>query len=149
VSDDELDLLFDLPTEILEFATYDEPVVVVNLEGVVVTASKPAQDLFGYSAEDIVGEFVEQLMAKDMRWGHQAYRRGFLAEPNDREMDPGLEPHGQRADGTLVPIHVRLQPLRVGGNLYVAAHVSERAEQTEHVETEEHPDHAEQADDDR
>jgi PAS domain S-box-containing protein len=123
---EEMELLFDLPPEITELETSDEALVIVNIEGVIVQISKPAQVLLGVTAEDAVGEFVEILMAKDMRWGHQAYRRGYQAEPTDREMDPDLGPNAQLPDGTLLPIHIRLQPIRVATDLYVVAHVTER-----------------------
>jgi PAS domain S-box-containing protein len=118
--------LFDLPPEITEFETSDEPIVVVNHEGVVVLFNQHAEKLFEVEAGDIVGEYVEMLVPEGMQWGHQAYRRGYIAEPNDREMDPGLDPHLQRPDGTLIPIAVRLEPRRVDGMLYTAAHVHQR-----------------------
>jgi PAS domain S-box-containing protein len=119
--------LFDLPDEITALADTDEAIVVVNREGAVVLMSKAAEALLGVESDDIVGEFVEFLVPADRRWGHQAYRRGYIAEPRDREMDPGLNPEAERPDGTLVPIHVRLEPRVVGGELYVAAHVTERS----------------------
>ncbi len=126
MTDDEYELMFDLPPEISELESSDEAVVVVNLEGVVVLLSKPAQALLGVTPEDAVGEFVEAMMPKELRWGHQAYRRGYQAQPSEREMDPGLEPHAQRPDGTLVPIAVTLQPMWPDGKLFVVAHVTER-----------------------
>src|SRR5437764_9440263 len=118
--------LFDLPPAISELESSEEAIVVVNREGAVVLMSKPAEELFGVGAEDIVGEFVEFLVPENRRWGHQAYRRGYIAEPRDREMDPGLSPELERPDGTLVPIHVHLVPQEIDGELYVAAHVTER-----------------------
>jgi protein-histidine pros-kinase len=121
--------LFDLPPAISEFEQSDEAIVVVNREGVIVLMSKPAEELLGVAAEDIVGEFVEMLVPEKKRWGHQAYRRGYQAEPNDREMDPGLEPEAERPmDGMLLPIHVQLVPHLIDGHLYVAAHVTARGE---------------------
>jgi PAS domain S-box-containing protein len=121
--------LFELPDEISALQDSDEALVVVNREGAIVLMTKQAEELTGVSAEDIVGEFVEMLVEDGKRWGHQAYRRGYLAEPNDREMDPGLDPHLQRPmDETLVPIAVRLEPKRVDGDLYVVAHVRQREE---------------------
>ena len=120
---------FDLPPTVSELARSDEAIVVVNREGAVVLMSKPAEELFGVSAEDMVGEFVEMLVPEKKRWGHQAYRRGYQAEPSNREMDPGLEPELERPmDGMLVPIHVQLVPHQVDGQLYVAAHVTQRDE---------------------
>ena len=119
----------DLPAEILRFADDDGAVVVVDFQGQIVYMNGLAEKLFDISLEDIGGEFVEMLVPEKLRWGHQAYRRGYLAEPNHREMDPGLEPALERPmDGTVIPIAVRLEPIRIEGKLFVAAHVSERTE---------------------
>ena len=119
----------DLAAEITQFADDPGAVVVVDNQGQIVFMNVAAEKLFDVSLEDIGGEFVEMLVPEKLRWGHQAYRRGYLAEPNDREMDPGLEPARQRpTDDAIVPVAVRLQPVRVDGTLYVAAHVSVRDE---------------------
>src|SRR3954454_2557417 len=96
--------LFDLPPAISELEHSDDSIVVVNREGVIVLMSKPAEELLGVAAEDIVGEFVEMLVPEKKRWGHQAYRRGYQAEPNNREMDPGLQPRAEQ------PMGRRLRP---------------------------------------
>lgn len=126
--------LFDLPPDITKLEDSDEAIVVVQGEGAVVLMTKAAEELLGVSSEDMVGEFVEMLVPDKKRWGHQAYRRGYQVEPADREMDPGLYPEAERPDGTLVPIAVRLEPMRVDGELYVAAHVQERERQPEELE---------------
>ena len=119
----------ELPSEVTSRRSSSEALVVVDQEGVIALMTEAAEALFGVASGDIAGEFVEMLVPEKKRWGHQAYRRGYQAEPNDREMDPGLEPELERPmDGTLVPIHVRLEPLRVDGRLYVVAHVSERTD---------------------
>jgi PAS domain S-box-containing protein len=111
--------LFDLPPEITKLEDADDAIVVVQSEGAVVLMTKAAQELLGVSSEDMVGEFVEMLVPEKKRWGHQAYRRGYLAEPADR---------------TLVPIAARLEPIRVNGELYVAAHITERERVPEELE---------------
>lgn len=119
----------ELPQEITSFADEAQAVVVVDNQGQIVFMNAPAEKLFDVSLADIGGEFVEMLVPEKLRWGHQAYRRGFLAEPNPREMDPGLEPALQRpTDDAVVPISVFLQPVRVDGTLYVAARVTPRPE---------------------
>lgn len=107
-----------------EYEAGSEAVVVVDFQGVVLGLNAPAEELFGMGSDDIAGEFVEMLVPSDRRWGHQAYRRGYQVEPRDREMDPGLYPEAETAEGELVPIHVRLQPVTVEGRLYVAAHLT-------------------------
>src|ERR1700691_4863697 len=109
--------LTDLPEEIKTFSDDEDAVVVINVEGTVVFMNAPAEKLLGVDAEDMVGEFVEMLVPEKKRWGHQAYRRGYLAEPRDREMDPGLYPDAETAEGEIIPIVARLQPVRVDGKL--------------------------------
>ena len=118
----------EIPAEVLaavpEYEAQQEAVVIVDFQGVVLGINHPAEELWGMGTDDIAGEFVEMLVPSDRRWGHQAYRRGYQVEPRDREMDPGLYPEAETAEGELVPIHVRLQPVHSGGRLYVAAHVT-------------------------
>ena len=117
----------EIPGEVLaavpEYEAGTQSVVVVDFQGVVLGLNRAAEELFDMRSEDIAGEFVEMLVPSDRRWGHQAYRRGYQAEPRDREMDPGLHPEAETAEGELVPITVRLQPVHAGGRLFVAAHV--------------------------
>jgi PAS domain S-box-containing protein len=117
----------EIPDEVLaavpEFDTEDKVVVIVDFQGIVLGLNAPAEKFFGMESADIAGEFVEMLVPEKKRWGHQAYRRGYLAEPRDREMDPGLYPEAETAEGEIVPIVGRLQPVRVDGKLFVAAHL--------------------------
>lgn len=117
----------EIPAEVRaavpEYEGATEAVVIVDFQGVVLGLNGPAEELFQMSSDDIAGEFVEMLVPSDRRWGHQAYRRGYQVEPRDREMDPGLYPEAETAEGDLVPIEVRLQPVHAEGRLYVAAHV--------------------------
>ena len=117
----------EIPAQVLaevpEYSQHDKAVVVIDFQGLVVGMNGAAEELFGMESADIAGEFVEMLVPSNKRWGHQAYRRGYLVEPRDREMDPGLYPEAETADGALVPIAGRLQPVRVDGTLYVAAHI--------------------------
>ncbi|HUI02622.1 MAG TPA: PAS domain S-box protein [Acidimicrobiales bacterium] len=118
----------EIPAEVLaavpEYEGGQEAVVVVDSQGVVLGLNKPAEELFKMESADIAGEFVEMLVPSKKRWGHQAYRRGYLAEPRDREMDPGLYPEAETAEGDVVPIQARLQPVTAGGRLFVAAHLT-------------------------
>jgi PAS domain S-box-containing protein len=118
----------EIPDEVLdavpEFSGQENAVVIVDFQGIVLAMNKPAEEFFGMDSDDIAGEFVEMLVPTKKRWGHQAYRRGYLAEPRDREMDPGLYPEAETAEGEIVPIVGRLQPVRVEGKLFVAAHVT-------------------------
>jgi hypothetical protein len=118
----------DIPGEVLasvpEYEGNEAAVVIVDFQGVVLGMNRPAEDLFKMESADIAGEFVEMLVPTKKRWGHQAYRRGYLVEPRDREMDPGLYPEAETSEGEIVPVVGRLQPVTVNGKLFVAAHLA-------------------------
>src|SRR5580692_12426488 len=118
----------EIPDEVLaavpEYGDGQEMVVIVDFQGLVLGLNGPAEEFFGMETADIAGEFVEMLVPEKKRWGHQAYRRGYLAEPRDREMDPGLYPEAETSEGDIVPITGRLQPVTVDGKLFVAAHMA-------------------------
>jgi PAS domain S-box-containing protein len=114
----------DVPAELAQLRDSDEALVVVDREGVVVLMTPAAEKLWGFDEVDVVGEFVEMLVPNSLRWGHQAYRRGFIAEPSPREMADGMQPHLQRADESLVPIAVRLEPTTVRDHFFVVAHIN-------------------------
>ena len=118
----------DLPAALAARRDDTEALVVVDHAGSIVLMTPAAEELFGIGLDDIAGEAVELLMAQEFRFGHQAYRRGYISEPADREMDPGLEPHGMNVvTEETFPIHVRLEPVRDDGTLYVIAHVEKLA----------------------
>jgi PAS domain S-box-containing protein len=117
----------NVPDELARLAARDGAMVVVDRDGTVVLVNPAAAALWGVDESHFVGEPIESLVPSALRRGHQAYRRGFLAEPDERDMAEGMEPHLQRPrDDTLVPITVHLEPLTVGGRAFVAAHVSPR-----------------------
>ena len=116
-----------VPDEVARLAARPHPVVVVDATGTVVLVNPAAAALWGVDEDRFVGEPIESLVPQSLRRGHQAYRRGFLAEPDERDMAEGMEPHLQRPDDeTLVPIAVHLEPVTVAGRQFVAAHVSPR-----------------------
>jgi len=120
----------DLPDHVKKLESDDRALVVVDSQGFIVLMTKAAEEMCGITIDDIRGESIELLVPEKMRFGHQAYRRGFMSEEKPREMDPGLEPELERPiDGVRIPIDVWLEPLRADGKLYVVADVKERSSQ--------------------
>ena len=117
----------DLPEEIKKLRDDERALVVVDNQGFIVMMTQAAEELFQVGLEDIGGEAIELLVPEKMRFGHQAYRRGFMVEEKAREMDPGLEPAAERPDGSHIDISVWLEPVRADGKLFVVADVSPRS----------------------
>ena len=71
----------ELPDALAGRRDDDEALVVVDHAGSIVLMTPAAEELFGVGLDDVAGEAMEVFMPQEFRFGHQAYRRGYLAEP--------------------------------------------------------------------
>lgn len=86
--------------------------------------NRPAEKMFGYSAEELIGGTVDILLPPAVRPGHPRLRKGFLENPRRVMIGVDREIHGVRKDGTEFPIQVGLAPIKTAnGTLYVAVTV--------------------------
>lgn len=95
--------------------------VVVDSRGVVIAANFRADELFGYSSGELVGEFVEMLVPERLRNVHRRSRAGYLDSPRSRSMGEGLDLFGRRKDASEFPVDISLAPVEVRGQHLIAA----------------------------
>ena len=103
-------------------------VLVVDGDGIVLMASKAVKTLFGFDADEVVGNSMELLVPEQLRAIHVRHRQAFVAEGVARPMGLGLELTGRRRDGSLFPIDVGLSPFSAGGHQVVGAFVRDASD---------------------
>ncbi|MBV8206283.1 MAG: sigma 54-interacting transcriptional regulator [Acidobacteria bacterium] len=86
-------------------------IVVTDATGRITQANPQLQRLFGYSAEELVGQPVEVLVPERFRAGHSGHRASYNSAPRPRPMGAGLELLGRRKDGSEFPVDVMLGPV--------------------------------------
>jgi two-component system, cell cycle sensor histidine kinase and response regulator CckA len=100
-------------------------IIVVDRGGRITLANPAMLGVFGYTAEEVLGQPVEMLLPSTVRGGHRQLFQGFMQAPGVRRMGAGRDLMGLRKDGSEVPIEVALHPIATEAGLCVLAMVSD------------------------
>ena len=112
------------------FRAASEGLLVVDCSGHILEANPRAEELFGYSQEELVGHPIEPLVPKRIGELHHQHVRDYFRAPRTRVMGRGLSLAARPKDGSEFPVEVSLTYARgtARGDLVVAAvtDISER-----------------------
>jgi len=116
-----------LPAEVVNELLHAaaDAAIVTDSDGRIVFVNRGAEVLFGYTAEDIVGETVETLMPQDLRAQHAEYRQRYKSAPRARPLLSGLDLYGLRKDGSRFRAEIALTPVETNAGLLVASTIRE------------------------
>ena len=109
--------------------TSPEAVITIDSAGRVLTFSRAAERLFGYTAEEVVGNNVKMLMPAHFREQHDAYIARYLATGERRIIGIGRVVAGQRKDGTTFPMELSVGEVAEGGQRMFTGFVRDLSEQ--------------------
>lgn len=90
------------------------PALLVDPDGMITATNVALDRLFLFPDHALVGKSVEHLVPLSAQHRHPALRQAFNTRPSNREMGQGREVHGQRADGSFVPVEIGLSPIPLG-----------------------------------
>jgi two-component system sensor histidine kinase/response regulator len=106
--------------------TAPDGMLVANAQGIIILCNPKAEELFGYTHGELMGQSVDQLIPMGARTGHAQKRAGFMASGGSRSMGAGLDLKGLRKDGSEFPIEIGLSLLPDLGGRGVCACTSIR-----------------------
>ncbi len=107
------------------FQSMSEGIVMVNPDGMIVTANPVAEQLFGYSRGELNGLLMETLLPERYRMGHVNFRKHFNSNPHPRRMGAGRDLLALKKDGTEFPVEISLSYTQVQSQLLVMAFISD------------------------
>ncbi|SCA57075.1 hypothetical protein MTBPR1_40098 [Candidatus Terasakiella magnetica] len=102
--------------------------IIVNDKGIMELANKQAENHFGYSKQELLGENVDMLVPQAVRANHHKQRESFNNKSGFREMGTNLVLSGERKDGSSFPIEVSLSPIMTEEGRFIAAAIRDITE---------------------
>ncbi len=96
-------------------AAYDG-IVTIDQRARITLFNQAAEQLFGYSEEELLGQHLNVLLPEDNREHHDAYIDQFGRSPvPSRQMDERGRIFGRHKDGTVFPVEIAISKINVGG----------------------------------
>jgi PAS domain S-box-containing protein len=89
-------------------------IISIDERGVIQTVNPAAERLFGYRADEMIGQNVKMLMPLPFQREHDGYLARYLATGEKRIIGIGREAVGLRKDGTTFPVDLSIAEARLG-----------------------------------
>ena len=106
-----------------------DAILVTDADGVMRAANPRTEELFGYSAGELIGKQVELLLPARFRAGHPRHRENYSAHPRTRQMGAAMNLFGLRKDGSEFPVDIMLKPIDTESGSAVVAFIRDVTEQ--------------------
>ena len=106
-----------------------DAILIADGDGVMRAANPRAEELFGYSSQELIGQPVEMLVPARFRGNHPRHRENYNAAPRTRQMGAALNLFGLRKDGTEFPVDIMLKPIETAAGPAVMSFIRDATEQ--------------------
>jgi len=111
-----------------------DAIITIDSQGVIETINRAAEKMFGYSADEMVGQNVKLLMPSPFREEHDGYLRHYRETGQARILDVPRELVARRNDGSTFPIDLSVTQVDHSGYFTgIIRDISERKELQEHI----------------
>ena len=103
------------------FESAPDGILQIDPAGRILVANRSAEQMFGYTREELFGSNVDLLVPEANRRGHAKHRREFAAAGRTRPMGLGLDLSARRKDGSTFPVEISLSPIQTEEGVHVTA----------------------------
>jgi len=89
-------------------------IITINEQGLVETYNRAAEVLFGYTADEVIGNNIKMLMPEPYAAEHDSYLANYLGTGHAKIIGIGREVTGQCKDGTTFPMDLSVAEVKFG-----------------------------------
>lgn len=100
-------------------------IVMVDAQGRIVMVNPLAEDMFGYTRAELIGNSLEMLLPERLRTEHGMLRQAFAAAPAIRHIGVDRDLTALRKDGSEFPVEIALNPVPAEDGTLVLALVTD------------------------
>lgn len=94
-----------------------EAILVINTDNIVEEFNPAAERIFGYRADEVIGNYVSMLMPEPYHSHHDEYVGHYLRTGQARIIGIGREVTGLRKNGTTFPMRLGVSEMHVGNKV--------------------------------
>jgi len=89
--------------------------ITMDENGMVASFNPAAENIFGYQAEDVIGNNIKMLMPDPFHSEHDGYLNNYHQTRNKKIIGIGREVEGQRKDGSVFPLDLAVGEMLIEG----------------------------------
>lgn len=95
--------------------TMVDGLIVIDEKGTIETYNNACEDIFGYSAMDVIGLNVSMLMPEKYAQAHDLNIQHYIETQQSKIIGVGRELEGKRKDGSVFPMHLSIADVKAPG----------------------------------
>ncbi len=109
--------------------TAPDAMIVTDTLGQIVMANSHMETMFGYSAQELVGQSVEILLPSHLHKLHRQHRSSYVSAPKTRRMATGLHLVGITKQQHQFPVDISLSPVHSPRGMLIVCAIRDVTEQ--------------------
>jgi two-component system, LuxR family, sensor kinase FixL len=91
-----------------------DAIITIDADGLVESYNQAAEKIFGYGADEVIGENIKMLMPSPYREEHDGYIRSYHDTGRRNIIGIGREVTGRRKDGSVFPMDLSVSEVQLG-----------------------------------
>lgn len=95
-------------------------IITIDTDGLIDSVNPATERIFGYPADELIGQNVRMLMPEPFHSEHDSYISNYLSTRRRKIIGIGREVMGKRKDGTTFPLDLSVSEFVAGGKRYFA-----------------------------